>query len=152
MKPMKTIHLAEILLIHAFINSWFVIHSWNIFSRARERNFWLQRELWTKSWIKRDPWKKLVLREIISGCLCTSLSSVHGQTNADKLQQKNSSNFLMATFSYVCQLSLISIRKKIKSIVCHRHIPTKGDVMCYLFNDLETHTQAAINYVTSPKA
>ena len=24
--------------------------------------------------------KKLVLREIISGCLCTSLSSVHGQT------------------------------------------------------------------------
>ena len=53
-------------------------------------------------------------------------------------QHKNSSNFQMATFSYVCQLSLISIRKQIKSVVCHRHIPTKGDVMCYLFNDLET--------------
>ena len=59
--------------------------------------------------------KKLVLREIISGCLCTSLSSVHGQTNADTRQHKNSSNFQMATFSYVCQLSLISIRKQIKS-------------------------------------
>ena len=82
--------------------------------------------------------KELVLREIISGCLCTSLSSVHGHTNADTRQQKNSSNFQMATFSYVCQFSLISIRKQIKSVVCHRHIPTKGDVMCYLFNDLET--------------
>ena len=32
--------------------------------------------------------KKLVLREIISGCLCTSLSSVQGQTNADTRQHK----------------------------------------------------------------
>ena len=93
--------------------------------------------------------------EIISGCLCTSLSSVHGHTNADTRQHKNSSNFQMATFSYVCQLSLISIRKQIKSVVCHRHIPTKGDVMCYLFNDLEpTHglPEMVINYVTPPKA
>ena len=63
---------------------------------------------------------------------------MHGHTNADTRQHKFSSNFQMATFSYVCQLSLISIRKLIKSVVCHRHIPTKGDVMCYLFNDLET--------------
>ena len=51
--------------------------------------------------------KKSVLREIIPGCLCSSLSSVHGQTNVDTRQHKNSSNFQMATFSYVCQLSLI---------------------------------------------
>ena len=51
-----------------------------------ERNFWFQREPWTKSWIKRDPWKNLFLREIISGCLCTFLSSLHGQTNADTRQ------------------------------------------------------------------
>ena len=95
--------------------------------------------------------EKTCLREIISGCLCTSSSSVHGLTNADTRQHKNSSNFQMATFSYVCHLSLISIRYQIKSVVCHRHIPTKGDVMCYLFNDHETHTQAAINYVTSQK-
>ena len=63
---------------------------------------------------------------------------MQGHTNADTRQHKNSSNFQTATFSYVCQLSLISIRKQIKSVVCHRHIPTKGDVMCYLFNDLQT--------------
>ena len=81
--------------------------------------------------------EKLFLREIISGCLCTFLSSVHGQTNADTRQHKNSSNFQMATISYVCQLSLISIRKQIKSVV-----------LCVIYST----TLKPTNYVTSPKA